>query len=94
MINKAYRTSEFGPKQVNIYPNPASEFINIDFPAGLEIPCIYALTDIMGKVVKKGEFNSNMNTILFSDQGLVPGIYSINFSNMGAFYTFKIVFLK
>jgi hypothetical protein len=51
--------SEVEKVEVNVFPNPTSDYITVD----LEIAMHYTLADLSGKIVGKNRLNSGMNSI-------------------------------
>ncbi len=90
-ILKAYfepatNIDEYGLQNVRIFPNPATDFVDIEgAPAGTSI----TLTNIQGKVVYKEDLLTASQTIDFSS--FKAGIYLIHFSNHGDSSTQKII---
>jgi hypothetical protein len=73
--------------QVNIYPNPVKEILNIKLTETNENE--YSIMDISGKILKQGEFVSQINV---SD--LKSGIYFINIINNTTNQIFNNKFIK
>lgn len=67
---------------MNVYPNPASGVVNIDFTSAIESECLFTLFDMAGKVVKQTTFKSvtgeNHQLIDLSD--IAKGAYLIRLS--------------
>jgi hypothetical protein len=64
-------------KELIVFPNPASEFIHISNPEIKNQP--YVLTDIQGRILKKGFFSNGYNTIALND--IPSGIYFLKTTN-------------
>jgi hypothetical protein len=71
--------------QVKVYPNPASEMINI--VSASNGPLHYKLTDISGRKVSEGEMRNN-TSIHIGKQA--PGLYLLHISNEEAYRIIKI----
>ena len=61
--------------QINVYPNPTSSFLNIDFPK--KINSRIQLIDINGKLIRD-DFIENKQTQLFDVSSLAQGSYFLN----------------
>ena len=61
--------------QINVYPNPTSIFLNIDFPK--KINSRIQLIDINGKLIRE-DFIENKQTQLFDVSSLAQGSYFLN----------------
>ena len=79
-------TENFFKTNFAVYPNPATDVINISNANGLEITKS-TITDINGRIVK--EINSSVNTINVGD--LTAGVYFLNVSTSTGNGTTKIV---
>lgn len=79
-------TENFFKSNFAVYPNPATDVINISNVNGLEITKS-TITDINGRIVK--EINSSVNSINVSD--LTTGVYFLNVTTTTGNGTTKIV---
>jgi hypothetical protein len=79
-------TESFAKNNFTVYPNPATDIINISNLNGLEITKS-TITDINGRIVK--EINSSVNAINISD--LTAGLYFLNVTTTTGNGTTKIV---
>jgi len=61
-IMKVNEGSEF-----NIYPNPSTGILNIEFPTNKLNNCNYKIVDPSGRLITKGEINSNITKIDISE---------------------------
>jgi beta-glucanase (GH16 family) len=68
-------------KQINIYPNPADNFLYL---SGVKIESAYTIYDINGRKVKT--FNNNKTKSLLDVSGLEPGFYCIETENNKALF--------
>jgi len=74
--------------KISVYPNPATDVINIAFEASLDTEnCTVALYDIQGRVIK--QFNSFVDKVDVSN--LSAGIYMLNITKDGATSSNKIM---
>ena len=76
-------------EQLDIYPNPASEIINLPLPVSSEID-ILRIYDITGKLLTtETEIDTDSGTI--NIECLKPGIYTINLWPSGKLFTGKFI---
>jgi hypothetical protein len=68
---------------MNIWPNPAKHFINIETPSAL-IGQSYSILDISGRVIQKNLIQSELTTLNL--QTLTSGIYFIKTDNDSSVY--------
>ena len=64
--------------EIDVYPNPAVEYLNISIPA-LQEDMQFALFDMQGKLIEKQKIDSKKFTIGFSNMS--TGNYLLVFSN-------------
>ena len=64
---------------LKIYPNPSSGILNIEFPKNKMLDYNYTIIDINGKLISKGEINSNITRINIGD--LKDAKYILNLKN-------------
>ena len=64
---------------LKIYPNPSSGILNIEFPKNNILDYNFTIVDINGKLISKGEINSNIKRIDIGD--LKDGKYILNLKN-------------
>ena len=64
---------------LKIYPNPSSGILNIEFPKNKKVDYNYSIIDISGKLISKGEINSNFTKIDIGN--LKDGKYILNLQN-------------
>ncbi len=67
------------PVHFKVYPNPASETLNIQSPASMARPLLASLYDITGSPVL--EKQSSQDNFSMDIRGLAPGIYMLHLSN-------------
>lgn len=74
-------------EQLSVYPNPTSDFVNIDLPEGLATERFY-LRDFLGKEILTGELS---NSVTLDLENLPAGVYFITADFSGTSFTKKIV---
>lgn len=80
--------------QLNIYPNPVEEELNLDFTLKEPTDISYNITDLNGKVITEknlGKLNSGEHIYSISTDDLSKGGYFVNVSKGGAIYSKKII---
>ena len=90
----AYRIMQVSAKSsdVTIYPNPASDHLNIDYVASKNMQTQLQVVDQLGRIVltKSAFLFSGKNKIVLNTSSLIRGVYSIRIndasnSNVGKF---------
>ncbi len=78
---------------VNIYPNPVSNVLNIDFMSENAKPAAYQLTDMSGKVMIEGNFESSlgMSNYNLNISDLTAGVYILRLNQDRKQGIYKIV---
>ncbi|MCC5922630.1 MAG: T9SS type A sorting domain-containing protein [Crocinitomicaceae bacterium] len=71
-------TNNFELANVKVYPNPTSDFLQVELPEGMENTTIQIL-DVSGKVVLAQEANKSLSTIAVNK--LTAGTYIVNIQN-------------
>lgn len=71
----AYFNEPASLDNIQIYPNPASDFVTIDLPAGVSTVSRICLYDIQGRLVMDKTFNTT--SILVNVKSLQNGIYQM-----------------
>jgi PKD repeat protein len=63
--------------QFSVHPNPASDYLHIDFELGTTKNVLFSLTNAQGQVVQLNRINGNAgkNTVLLDTEKLASGIY-------------------
>lgn len=74
---------------VQIYPNPASNNINISM-APVNTPLDIELTDMTGKVVFTEAKNAGTGKLEINTAGIAPGIYNLIIKNKERYHTEKV----
>src|SRR5690554_997502 len=77
-------------EQTTVYPNPASEIINIQLPSSIETANV-VITDALGREVYTATLNATLKTIDVSKMN--KGMYFVNISN-DSYSTTKSVVVK
>lgn len=85
-VDRTLSTDDFFKNNFAVYPNPATDVINISNVNSLEISAA-TITDINGRIVK--EFRSSIESINISD--LNSGVYFLKISTLDGSGTTKIV---
>jgi len=75
---------------LNVYPNPASEVINISVTKAVE--AVISVVDITGKVVKTSSLNGVTTSV--NTSGLTNGVYYVNITDGVSTSTQKVVIRK
>ena len=52
-----------GDNQLQIYPNPTSDILNIKMPISMAGDYNYAIVDTKGKIISQGKINAKLSTI-------------------------------
>jgi hypothetical protein len=78
---------------IAIYPNPASNFANINLPNNFNA-CKIEITDLLGKTIYSEEVKSITNDHIINLEGYKDGIYYIKLSNDKIKKSFKIIVKK
>lgn len=71
--------------QISVFPNPASDVLNVKIPAGVDIQSVQ-LYDVLGKVVGNTIVNNEINI-----SNLSRGVYILNMTTSVGTFTEKIV---
>ncbi|MES2778903.1 MAG: PKD domain-containing protein, partial [Bacteroidota bacterium] len=67
--------------QINVYPNPTSGIVNINFNTVKTEEVTINILDISGRIVKSiptTEYNSGMNNVIIDTESLNAGLYFVN----------------
>ncbi|MDX1445552.1 T9SS type A sorting domain-containing protein [Lishizhenia sp.] len=82
---------------LSVYPNPATDNVNLDFTLAAQTDVTVTITDIAGKVVYTdaiGSLNAGEHTTAISTNGLTNGVYICNFVAGDSVVTKKLVVKK
>ncbi len=76
-----------GVDVANIYPNPATDILNIDINTSEMTDLVIDIIDISGKLVKRSDdiLAKGFNTIRITTSGLDKGVYFVNISASNSF---------
>lgn len=85
--NISYSTNNKKTK-INIYPNPTNGKINIIIPETFSKKIRYNISDLYGKIIKKGELHNAHNNIIIN---IKRGIYFINVLDKNNITTKKLI---
>jgi hypothetical protein len=78
---------------IKIYPNPASNFINLYFPKKLNIVQI-DITDTLGKIVYSKTVKSSLNEYKIDSKDFTDGLYYVSISTENSNNTLKVLIKK
>ncbi len=78
---------------VNIYPNPTNNIININIKSQNREQLIYTLTDVSGRIIEKGNWNIGRSTSVFSVNisEYNNGVYFLNLKTEEGEDTFRVL---
>jgi choice-of-anchor B domain-containing protein len=76
--------------QVNVYPNPVTNQINLHFKDGSNVSYQFQLVDMNGSIIREGRTNANQNTIDL-DATIQKGFYLLKLHNENETTHLKIV---
>jgi hypothetical protein len=82
-------TNEVNVTGLNVYPNPATDALNVVFDA--TSASSVQLTDLTGKVVAVQTANAGANTISFNVENVNAGVYFVNISNASGNVAQKVI---
>ena len=85
-INLAENAKDF----VNIYPNPVTDFLTLNFN-GTETIKLIKITDLSGRVIHEKYLNGNEKTMKFSCENLSSGVYLLSFLTENGMKTRKFI---
>ena len=80
--------------EINIYPNPANDFIVIQFNALVKNAIHVELLDITGKIIKKSRLEQGTTITNFDTKELAKGQYLIKFTTQKESITKKIIIAR
>jgi hypothetical protein len=76
---------------VKVFPNPASEFVNIRFEAPVNVEIVVTVIDSQGKLVKKDIIESSMSEKQINLQDVPAGIYYLRLAKGNLVNIYKVV---
>ncbi|OFX28023.1 MAG: hypothetical protein A2033_14620 [Bacteroidetes bacterium GWA2_31_9] len=68
--------NDFSSSNIKVYPNPASNKLNIDFNENFKLRSL-VISDITGKVVLKKTYNDNYDLLELDLSGIKSGVYVV-----------------
>ncbi|MBL0343608.1 MAG: T9SS type A sorting domain-containing protein [Bacteroidetes bacterium] len=74
---------------VTIYPNPSNGLFTISTLTLNSKPIVYLVSDVTGKIIKQGEFNSGSH--ILDLEKIASGVYVLNLSNAEVNQTVKLI---
>lgn len=86
----ALSSEELSIDGIKLYPNPATENINITFDAALSNATLKVF-DVTGKVVYSALIESSVNTMVLPVSNLNTGVYTIQINSTDASHSLKFV---
>jgi len=85
----AVSVNEAVVNSLNVYPNPATDQLNVVFDA--TSTSTVELTDLTGKVVDTQSANAGANTISFDVVNVNSGVYFVSIKNAGGNSAQKVI---
>jgi hypothetical protein len=85
-INPAENSNDF----VNIYPNPVTDLLTLNFN-GTETIKLIKITDLSGRVFHEKNLNGNEKTLKFNCENLSSGVYLVSFLTENGMKTRKFI---
>lgn len=70
-------TPEFEGSDVKVYPNPGSDYFNVDYDLTSPQAGVIEMRDMMGRAVLTESFNGVSGSLRLSTERLVPGTYIV-----------------
>ncbi len=77
---------------INVFPNPAGDFINIEFKNLSELPVVVKFIDVIGK--EAGTFILNNELTVVNVSNVPDGIYTLRFDNVNKQHIYRYVVIK
>ncbi len=88
-------TPTFAPDRLcklRVFPNPANEYINLEFDSNAPLPSMYYILDIKGSLMQQGRIQNEKCKI--NTYNLNAGIYFLSFNNKGKLLFSNVQFNK
>ncbi len=79
------------PVKVKVFPNPASEVVNIQFETALDQEIIIIVLDSQGKIIKRDLIETTTTEKQINLQEMAPGIYYIRLTKGRLVNVYKVV---
>ena len=80
--------------KINIYPNPADDFVIIDFGDEISNALTFEIFDIMGKKIQAVYDNNSDTQYIISTENMTNGVYLLNITNKGKTISKRITVVK
>ena len=83
--------------QMDIFPNPASDFITVNFSDFPEKDITVSITDMGGKIVFSGKFNAenfSEKSLRIASAGMTNGLYNLKINSANYSFTEKFIIQK
>jgi PKD repeat protein len=84
------QTLELGDNKVNVYPNPTSQWINMEFEHALSVDMEFTIFSISGKLISEGKIHAGSSTKRLNMGDLPAGGYLIDMGYPGQRQTLQI----
>jgi len=81
---------DINEQSINIYPNPANDFITVSFPKSTSMGSNLEILDILGRVVLNDFIISSFESKLYNVKNLKSGVYFVKIYNNNKQYISKI----
>ncbi len=81
-------------QNIDIYPNPSSDQVNVVFEGLLKNEVYWQLLDNMGKLIKDGKINEGKINYEIDTHEISNGLYNIKFTNGNTIQNKKIIITK
>lgn len=81
-------------KNIQVYPNPANQLVNIELPAAAAKPTPVVLIDAFGKTVYQSEFRMGEKTKAVSTEAMADGVYMLQLTTPGGSKAVRKVMVK
>lgn len=88
-VPNGIKTNAISYNSMNLFPNPAHEFITINNLQ--ELNCTLSIIDITGKKIKQLTINDHTQTIQLSVTDIKPGVYQVYLENKNGTQHTKLV---
>jgi hypothetical protein len=86
--------SEFEENKISIYPNPAKDYLSIQFNTNLDSNYTIKIYNNVGQLVRTEKQNSNTSETTLSISDLSSGLYFIKFEDSFGFNAYCSKFIK
>jgi len=69
--------------EIALYPNPASDFIYVDFNSESTDEILLTVTDMSGRVIEDISYTNDEDMLILDTESLAPGLYIISINQGG-----------